>query len=294
MRLALISDSHYPWKLTKLSVLASHYGYTESFYSNLELFYSQISTFEVDALIINGDFGWDLFSFPFSENILEKMDPMWYFYPFVQVSIVRNLVDERIPLIFTKGNHDFWFELVVNPINDNGTKELYLDIRKFEHYLQQFALSRTKNTQIFQTIVDYFGDSPVGMDSKIKLGENIILLHNSGMCLRDVLLYGLPWYEKNDSIKSWTMYKQEIVHDYISFVQYAQNKMNPNKIIILQHRNPPTMNFIKEFNTTHLHYFCYGHWHGISDFMVEKYMKYGHYVCVMPEKNQFKPVILEV
>jgi len=294
MRLAIISDSHYPWNLTKLTILASRFGYNEQFYVNLDSFYDNIDAKQVKALIFNGDFGWDLFLFPFIREVLEKIDPMWFFYPLVQLAIVREHVDAKIPLIFTEGNHDFWFHLVENQLNDKGFGELHLNIIKFRQYLTQFALSRSKITQIVEALLGYYTNLPGVENSTILIAKNVILLRNSGIKIENVLMYGMPWYEKKNPPVPWTAYKKKLVEDYHVFIMKNNNLTLPNKIVIFHHRNPPTLNFVQEFADVNLHSFCYGHWHGIRGSLVEKYKIYGPGLCVMPERNNFHPLILDL
>ena len=67
-------------------------------------------------------------------------------------------------------------------------------------------------------------------------------------------------------------------------------------MIILHHRHPPTLDFIQSLKHPEIDFkgLYYGHWHGMSATEVDTYERSGHYVCVMPEKNNFKPVVLNL
>ncbi|MHA1111728.1 MAG: metallophosphoesterase [Promethearchaeota archaeon] len=294
MRLAIISDTHYPWSLTKITVLASKFGYSEQFYENLEQFFKNLGT-KVDALVFCGDFTWNLSTFPFSKEVLDQINPMWFFYPFVQLGFIRQWVNKEIPILMVEGNHEYWFDWVKSSENNTETS-LNLNVEFFQLHLMQMNLSQEKITEIMEKLDDVFDYSRDYRTNTQFLGKNIHLLRNSGIQIGDYHFYGMPWYEKNDKSKSWSQIRYELIGKYQNYAEKVVLNSDSQNVIILHHRNPPSSDFIKDLNHPEIDIkaFYYGHYHGMDDALIDKYERNGPYVCVMPEKNNFKPVIVEI
>ena len=294
MRLAIISDTHYPWSLTKITVLASKFGYSEQFYENMEQFFKNLGK-NVDVLVFCGDFTWNLSTFPFSKEVLNQINPMWFFYPFVQLGFIRQWVNKEIPIIMVEGNHEYWFDWV--KISENNTEaSLNLNVELFQLYLMQMNLSQEKITEIMEKLDDVFDYSRDYRTNIQFIGNNIHLLRNRGIKIGDYHFYGMPWYEKNGKSKSWSQIRYELIGKYQNYVENAVLNSDSQNMIILHHRNPPSSDFIKDLNHSKIDIkgFYYGHYHGMSNALLDKYEKNGPYRCVMPEKNDFKPVIIEI
>lgn len=294
MRLAIISDTHYPWSLTKITVLASQFGYTEQFYSNLEQFFKHMGK-EVDALLFCGDFTWDLSTFPFSKEVIEQINPMWFFYPFVQLAFIRNWVSEDIPLIFVEGNHEYWFDWT-RTLGNNAEGSLHVNVEQLQLHLIRMNLSEEKITEILEKFDDVFDYTRDYRKNSQFIGNNIYLLRNSGVQVGDYHFYGLPWYEKNSKSKSWSQILYELIGKYQNYIENVVLNSTSQDMIILHHRNPPSLDFIQSLNhpEVDIKAFYYGHYHGMEDNLMDKYEKNGPYVCVMPEKNGFHPTILDI
>ena len=291
MRLAIISDTHYPWSLTKITVLASKFGYSEQFYSNLEQFFKNVGN-TIDALAFCGDFTWDLSTFPFSKEVIEKINPMWFFYPFVQLAFIRKWVNDEIPIIFAEGNHEFWFDWTQTPVNDTKGS-LHLNVELLQLYLIRMGLSQNKITEILEQLDDVFEYSRDYGNNTQLIGNDIHLLKNSGIQIGDYHLYGFPWYEKDNKSKSWAQIRYELIGKYQRYLENVVLKSTSKDIIILHHRNPPSTDFIQSLKHPEIEIkgFFFGHYHGMDNTIIDKYERTGPFVCVMPEKNEFKPVI---
>ena len=293
MRLAIISDTHYPWSLTKITVL-SKFGYSEQFYKNLEEFFKK-NTENLDALIFCGDFTWDLSSFPFSNEVIEKINPMWFFYPFVQLGFIRQWVKQEIPILIIEGNHEFWFDWAQSPA-DRTKGSLYLNVELFQLHLIRMGLSQDKITEILEQLDDVSDYSRDYRNNTQFIGNNIHLLKNSGIMIGDYHLYGMPWYEKDSASKSWSQIRYELIGKYQQYIEDVVLKSSSEDMLIFHHRNPPSNDFLQSLKhpKVEIKGFFYGHYHGMDDALIDKFERFGPYVCVMPEKNEFKPVIMKL
>lgn len=106
MRVAILSDLHYPAFLTKQISFDTKHGYSSTFYHNLQLSFQNFDPATLDGVIINGDFAWDLttlVSMPIKTDRWDLINaPLYY------LITVRQWLHPAIPLIFIKGNHDSW------------------------------------------------------------------------------------------------------------------------------------------------------------------------------------------
>ncbi len=294
MRLGIISDLHYPWSLTKITILAEKYGYTEQFYKDLEYFYKNQSE-KLDVLIFCGDFTWDLSTFPFSKQVIKKINPMWFFYPFVQLGFIRQWVNKEIPIIIVEGNHEFWFDLTRVPVeHPNGS--LYLNVELLQLHLLRMNLSEEKITEILEKLDDVFDYTRDYRNNTQFIGNNIYLLRNTGIQLGDYHFFGFPWYEKDTKSKSWSQIRYELIGKYQKYIEESVLQSASQDIIILHHRNPPSLDFIQSLRHPEIEIksFYYGHWHGIRNSQMDEYERNGAYVCVLPEKNNFKPLVINL
>jgi predicted phosphodiesterase len=277
MRLGIISDTHYPWALTKITVLAS-LGYSEQFYSNLEHFFKNLDN-KIDVLVFCGDFTWDLSSFPFSKGVVEKINPMWFFYPFIQLAFIRSWINKEIPIIMVEGNHEYWFNWTQSSVNTTKGN-LYLNLELLQLHLIQMNLSHEKITEIMEKLDYAFNYTRDSLNNTQFIGNNIYLLRNNGIQIGDYHFYGIPWYEKKDNSKSWSQIRYEILGKYEQYVERNVTISASKNMIILHHRNPPSINFVQSFKKPEIEIkaFFYGHMHGIKDSLVVSYEKNGSYV----------------
>jgi predicted phosphohydrolase len=294
MRLAITSDTHYPFSLSKITVLAEKYGYTEEFYENLEYFYKNKCK-NLDALIFCGDFTWDLSTFPFSKEVIEKINPMWFILPVIQLGFIRQWVNKEIPILMVEGNHEFWFDWMRTPVS-HAKGDLYLNVELLQLHLLRMNLSQEKITEILEKLDDVFDYSRDYRNNIQFIGNNIHLLRNSGMQLGEYHFYGFPWYEKNNKSKSFSQIRYELLGKYQQYIEDVVIPSDVHDVIILHHRNPPSVDFIDSFNhpEVNIKALYYGHWHGMPNTQLAKYIKNGPYVCVMPEQNNFQPLIVDI
>ena len=175
---------------------------------------------------------------------IEKINPMWFFYPFIQLAFIRNWINKEIPIIMIEGNHEYWFDWTQTPVN-NTNGSLYLNLELLQLHLNKMDLSPEKITEIMEKFDDVFDYTRDYRNNTQFIGNNIYLLKNSGMRLGDDHLYGMPWYDKNSKSKSWSQIRYELIGKYQRFIEDIVLPSNSNDVIILHHRNPPTVDFIK-------------------------------------------------
>ncbi len=216
MRIAIISDAHYPWNLTRITVL-KEFGYSEEFYEHLELFFKKIGK-GIDVLIFAGDFTWNLSTFPFKKEVIEQINPMWFTYPAIQLGFIRQWVNKEIPIIMIEGNHEFWFDWTKTP-NPLPEGDLYLNIELLQLYLLRMNLSDEKITEILEKVDDVFNYTRDYRTNTQFIGNNIHLLRNKGIQIGDYHFYGFPWYEKDSKAKSWSQIRYELIGKYQNYVE---------------------------------------------------------------------------
>jgi hypothetical protein len=157
-------------------------------------------------------------------------------------------------------------------------------------------LSNDKIIEIMEKFDDTFDYSRDYRNNMQFIGNNIHILRNSGIQIGDFHLYAFPWYDKNDKKKSWAWIRDELLGKYQKYIEEKVLPSESDQLVILHHRNPPSLDFIQSLKRKEIEIkgFYYGHYHGMSDALIDKYERMGNYKCVMPEKNDFKPVIVQL
>lgn len=286
MKLAVISDIHYPANITQKTILASLCGYTDDFYWRLEDNVQELSPDTINVFIMNGDFYWDVRYFARTPII----PPDWNFYNehIERLKDFRKMLHKDIPLIIIEGNHDYWYQKYI--FSDNGRCFLDKD-SYFNHLIQEWRLNEGQIQKIFD-LLDFD-------NGKMEIGNNIYLLQNEGLLINNTYIYGIPYYDREKAILTWANFRSEIIEQYEKNLEkiLAESGESNLNIIICQHEAPQTpklyYSLFKKPKTT-IKYFFWGHKHTVKLDFIEKIKKFGSFQCVMPEVNQFKLQIYEI
>ncbi len=276
MKLAIISDIHYPMEVSRRTILYGDCGYSDNFYSNLHEDLSALSPDDIDAFIHCGDFYWDYVYFASSE---------WDFSEHIfKLQELRNTIHKDIPIIFIEGNHDVWFE---NYIFSDG-KDMYLDIDSFDSFLSQHLKGEIVNA-IIETLP--------GEEETIEIGQNMHLMRNSGIVIDDTYVYGFPYYDKR--AMTWSVIKGKLIDDFNIGINKVIDKGElepPIKTVLCHHVHPPALKFVQAFNqpSVDIKAFYWGHFHTVGQHFLDKHVPHGPYQCVMPEKNNLSFQIYKI
>ncbi|MFX0102613.1 MAG: metallophosphoesterase [Candidatus Hodarchaeota archaeon] len=283
MKLAITSDIHFPPEITSKTILFTRCGYLDDFYIELKKEIQFFSPRDIDAFIVCGDFFWDYRYFIH----IPYVPPDWGFYnaPILMLREFRKDLHEQIPLIMIEGNHDYWFQRYIHSHDGNG----FLDIGDYKRFLKDYFGLDEKQAQ---NTVDLLGGD-------VKIGNNMFLLKNEGMLVKDVLVYGLNFYNKEESTVPWPEIKKELTQKYFGTIESflrTQDVDIPLKVVLCQHEHPTDSTLVESFShpSCEVKVFFWGHNHTVSDAFIERLSRRGPYRCVMPEKNDFKIIIKEI
>lgn len=277
MKLAIISDIHYPMEVSRNTILYGECGYSDSFYNSLHKDLSALKPDDIDVLIICGDLFWDYVYFAAPSE--------WDFPLHIsKLQELRQIVHKDIPIIFIEGNHDIWFDTYI--FSEDG--KMYLDIDTFDSFLSQYLKGDVVNAII---------EILPGDDDTITIGHNMYLLKNSGMVIDDTYVYGFPNYDKRAI--TWSVLKGKLIEDFnmgVKSVIENGELESPVKTVLCHHVHPPSLKFVQDFNqpSVDIKAFYWGHFHTIGQDFLEKHAPHGPYRCVMPEKNNLKLQIYKI
>ncbi len=283
MKLAIISDIHFPNEITRMTFLNSECGYNKSFYTTLEDELKSLSSEDIDVFIVCGDFCWDYYYFqPF---------PDWDFQlPFLKIQEFRSLIDASIPIVFIEGNHDAWFNKYI------FTKEgkAYFNAEEFQKILvDRYGLKSSLLRGIIENL-------QIKGENDVKIGDNIHFLRNDGLIVDDTFIYGFPFYKKQELQIKFSAFKEKLVQDFFNCLELKANSIDedklPIKTILCHHVHPPALKFVQAFRNPmcDIKAFYWGHYHNVSQDFINKLKNHGPYRCVMPEKNNLKLQIYEI
>eukprot|EP00767_Chilomastix_cuspidata_P004160 gnl/Chilomastix_cuspidata/4295.p1 GENE.gnl/Chilomastix_cuspidata/4295~~gnl/Chilomastix_cuspidata/4295.p1 ORF type:complete len:287 (+),score=79.17 gnl/Chilomastix_cuspidata/4295:217-1077(+) len=117
MKIAVTSDWHFPWEMTKITTFTSR-GYNKSFYtSKLGKELQRVGNAKVDAFVFAGDFFWDPSKLGMNLIVSYKLLPMIV----ETLSKTMRELPKRTPKLFIPGNHDWWLrERVLETRGDAG------------------------------------------------------------------------------------------------------------------------------------------------------------------------------
>lgn len=314
MKMAIISDLHYPQTITMQTKLRAECHYQESFYSDLDREVAKLTPAQIDAFLINGDFAWDfkylspLPIIPTDWNIYNS-----HIYHLIKF---RGLLHHEIPLLFVEGNHEFWMNTYIHEYE--GT--VVLNLADYHHFLTStYLLSKKQADKVLSTLrmsLQLSSD-----EEEISLGSNIFFLQGSGKKVKNFLVYGFSSKATNLDFrrhKNLSKPENSAFHQTILSIRNPPGRSLKNKVlthisllkpnsnrsistpsdppaslvpvIICSHLPPQNpKGFLKKIgnSTHHIHKIFWGHWHGVSEDQLKRIQDAGPFQCVLPEKNAF-------
>ncbi|MFX1255743.1 MAG: metallophosphoesterase [Promethearchaeota archaeon] len=296
MKLAVISDIHYPTSITRNTFLYSKCGYKDAFYLDLEQSIKSLDPEEVEGFIVCGDFYWDIRYFlpmPYNGNnpaagrwiteFLGQIPLDWSFYTnhWDYITTFRSWLHQTIPLFFVEGNHDFWIDCVFSQDN-----RLYISETAFSnHLMSDFYLNLEQSNSVIK-LLDF-------NNGKVELGENVRILKSNGAFLEDFYLYGFPYVTDDKDEAIYNRFRQHIL-DLVPNVN--SNSSEKLKTIIFHHKHPTKPGYFMDLARNlqiDLKAFFWGHQHVGVQHSIHQISEFGSYVCVMPETNNFKLQLYE-
>ena len=281
MRFAITSDIHLPKEITRTTNLYSQCGYTDSFYLDFEEKVKNLTPSNIDVFIVCGDFTWNYLYF--------KPSMSWPFNLHLELlKEFRSWLHEDIPLIFIKGNHDFWLNTYIR--SKDG--KLLFDEEKYANFLYD-------EFKLIDDAVEFITEELNVFGEVIELGRNIYLLENTGMMIKDCFIYGFPYYEKKYLNIPWSKYKDLLILNFKNALDQVKKQSNlnePIKTILCHHAEPPALRFIQAFYdpSCEIRGFFWGHHHNIKNELIKKLNQYGPYKCIMPEKIGWNIYVEEI
>ncbi|WP_457559713.1 metallophosphoesterase [Candidatus Harpocratesius sp.] len=287
MRVAILSDLHYPAILTKQIHLDAKHGYNSTFYRNLQLSFQNFDPASISGVIINGDFVWDLTTvvpMPIKINELDLINvPIYY------LIIVRQWLHPAIPLIFIKGNHDSWMNSYIYE-KDN---DLWIDWELYSRFLMEhYKFSKNIIQKIIKMAYDTF-NLPLSMCNCIKVASNCHILQNSGIWINKTLIYGL-------SDNFYLRFLQNHNKALESLQSLLSSKLQPksrSSIFLFSHFSPnyifSIIKKIKEQYYPNLHFF-WGHRHNIELGLLNDIISHDFLHSTLPEHHNFQFFFFEI
>ncbi|MHA1520108.1 MAG: metallophosphoesterase [Promethearchaeota archaeon] len=291
MRLAILSDIHYPYILTRATALSKRVKYRSSFYKSLEPAIRKLNPSEIVAFVINGDFAWD-FSYLAPRPVIPK-DFDIYNSHIYQLMAMRGWLNQAIPFLIVQGNHEFWMDTSIQAENGLAT----LNIPAYRNLLRDHY---RLNSNHISTIIEKL-EKTLGIDvsevEKLPLGENMFFLKDNGIRLENSFLYGMGALREDLSMKDEGADYEEDILKFHTAVLQELHKETPLSIYLFSHvppKNPP--GFIKSLKNAQFSVkrIFWGHVHGATPRYV-RYMKtQGPFICTLPEVNKFSMIFFDL
>ncbi|UYP46055.1 hypothetical protein NEF87_002340 [Candidatus Lokiarchaeum ossiferum] len=292
MKIAIISDLHFPKNISQQTILYSESGYTDAFYESIE---EQIKKFQpnnIGAFIIDGDFYWDYKEF--APLPIIPPNNQWNFYNMFifQLVAMRQWLHSEIPLILIEGNHDPWFETCV--YSKNG--EAFVNLTHYADFLiVHYKLTEFQANKVIELLPRNSSHK-----NRFEIGSNMHLLRNSGILIQNFYIYGFPYHNKELDNTTWKEHRETMIEIFLKKVAQIQKKRHNKSampILVCHHGQPKTPKiFFEQLNgkKQDIIGIFWGHWHGVSDEDVAKLRISGKFYNVMPEKNSWNIPIFEI